>query len=336
MTAMHTNDGCSPAIGCTTNGVDCDDDNACTTDACNVASGCTHALVACDDHDTCTSDICEAELGCVYDDLCVDPLAGLSDDFEDASTLADWAMLSDVEGGGPFHDMIDIDTSVAGALVIDPNNFVDPTLPSGPTGSGWFDDYQGPLLFKEVTGDFVVVAHIQMGTTTNSNTAPTGDYNSGGFIVRAPAGAASGRGDEAWIMFNIGRQASFFGSETKTTFRANTVGGSSRSSLFLTPVSGNSGRLAMCRIGDHFYFFRNMDAAPGWVAEVHTTNNLVVNGAALPWANLESGFERPDIADSVQVGFIANRWGEGAAPPPAGGLRGRVLTTAYLADCTPD
>ena len=54
---------------CVGGGVDCDDDNACTTDSCDPATGCVHYddTSACpDDADPCRSPICDPETGCGF------------------------------------------------------------------------------------------------------------------------------------------------------------------------------------------------------------------------------------------------------------------------------
>ncbi|MCC6620349.1 MAG: hypothetical protein IT385_03795 [Deltaproteobacteria bacterium] len=282
-----------------------------------------------------TTDLADPVDGCTHTGSCVDPLAALSDDFEDATTLSRWSILSEVTGTPALHDVLDVDTTIAGALVMDPNRYVPSGLPNPPTGAGWFEDYKGPFAYKLVTGDFVVIAHVQVGTTTDESARPSGLFNAAGLVARDPSGSAPG--DESWIMFNIGRQATSFASESKTTYPAAPGGSYSRSTLFLTPIaaSGNSARLAMCRLGDRFYFFRSMDSSPGWVQEVHTPGNVYYDGAGLAGVGYEAGFERADLPATLQVGLIANRWGEGAAPPRAVFSRLSFATPSTLADCTP-
>lgn len=58
---------------CTTQPIDCDDDNACTEDACVVASGgCVHTPISCDDNDACTEDSCDPDSGCVHSPISCD------------------------------------------------------------------------------------------------------------------------------------------------------------------------------------------------------------------------------------------------------------------------
>ena len=50
----------------TTEALDCEDDNACTTDSCDPAAGCVNEVIDCDDENICTFDSCDTDLGCQY------------------------------------------------------------------------------------------------------------------------------------------------------------------------------------------------------------------------------------------------------------------------------
>jgi hypothetical protein len=60
-----TVDACD-AGGCDNTPVDCDDSNACTTDSCDPISGCANDAITCNDDDPCTADSCDASSGCVF------------------------------------------------------------------------------------------------------------------------------------------------------------------------------------------------------------------------------------------------------------------------------
>jgi len=61
-------DACNTAVcengQCTTETVDCDDENACTDDTCDPDLGCQHTPVICDSDDACLIDTCDPDLGC--------------------------------------------------------------------------------------------------------------------------------------------------------------------------------------------------------------------------------------------------------------------------------
>lgn len=196
-----------------------------------------------------------------------------SDEFDDASTLSSWMRGHEVEGRDAQYSVLDVDDSSPGALTI------------VPTREGWFGDFDGPLLFKMIEGDFVVETLVRAGNTADENSAPTRFFNSAGLLVRDPMHAP---GQEDWIMHNVGFQATFVGSEGKTT-----VG--SQSMLTLVPGE-RQGRIRMCRFGDRFVLVRLLDGDTGGFMQTHE-------------------FMRPDLPDSLQVGLVANGWNsEGIEP----------------------
>lgn len=226
-------------------------------------------------------------------------------------------------------------------MVIDPNDYLDPRFSDGATGPGWFQDRHGPYAYKMVTGDFAVEVSVHIGTVQGPEQLPLGHFNSAGVVLRSAASHNSQTpnavGLESWIMYNVGYQAGFVGAETKTTFPASFYGGGeSRSTLFLTPITMPTARLVACRIGSHFYFFRSMNNGQTWTQETHSSANLWYNGAGLPWENLESGFERPDLPPTLQVGPIANRYFDWNGPPVRATFDYiRFRTPLDLADCIP-
>ena len=70
-------------------GVDCDDDDACTQDVCNPQTGeCEYTTIDCDDSNACTADSCDPAQGCIHDDItptCNDGVACTVDGCDPAS-----------------------------------------------------------------------------------------------------------------------------------------------------------------------------------------------------------------------------------------------------------
>ena len=77
------------------------------------------------------------------------PLAPLNDEFDNPVTLTEWSRLHQTEG---WHaDQLenwDIDTTQSGRMVLIPHT------------STWYQDWKAALVYKNVTGDFVVTARI--------------------------------------------------------------------------------------------------------------------------------------------------------------------------------
>lgn len=246
-----------------------------------------------------------------------DPLRVYSDGFDDSGSLASWSVLSEVEGTAPLHELIDLDQSVPGALVLDPNDHDDPSLPDGGTGPAWFEDRKGPLVYRELEGDFAVRVEVEIGTRDDLSVAPVGSYLAGGLLVRAPSSAPGGvRGQEAWLMYNLGMQAGFVATEVKTTWPDSDGDGGSESTLFLDPAASLRGELIVCRRGAAFRFWRRLPGEAGWREEQPSGATLIFNGAWLPGVDfLAEGFVRPDLPERVQVGVMANRYVDGGGSP---------------------
>lgn len=200
----------------------------------------------------------------------------LSDEFNDAATLANWQSLAT---NSTTAITIDIDSSTPGHLVMVPSNI---RHTGQPNNNGWYANGRGPYLYKEVSGDFIVTSYIIASNVQDAGGAPTGDYNSAGYVLRDPASVS---GSENWIMFNHGYQTAASGglaTEGKTTVNSSSV-------LTLTATGGvNSGQLTVCRIGDHYYMYKLMDGMADW--------------------ELDHAMVRPDLPDTLQVGLVVNGW----------------------------
>lgn len=244
--------------------------------------------------------------------------ADLSTGFDAPEELDPWAVLSEVDGTATVHDRVEVD---AGALVIDPNDWLEPGLADGAQGPGWYQDRKGPFVFQEVEGDFVVRARVRVGTVADVDARPTGTFNAGGLVIRDPASSDPVRqpdlGDERWVMYNVGQQAGAPATELKTTFEDDIdADAESNSSIFLRPTPSLSGWLVACREGTRLRFWRRMEGEAAFTEEIPQAATLWSNNAGLSGPDfLAEGFDRPDLPDRVQVGLIANRWTDGPGAP---------------------
>lgn len=221
----------------------------------------------------------------------------LSDDFEDASTLNCWQLRHQAEGTFAQYDALDIDQTVAGHLAIQP------------TASGWYGEDEGVLVFKDVTGDFVVEVDVIARNEQMPQSAPVDSYHSAGLLVRDPASAT---GTQNWLMYNVGYQEAFVGTEGKTTVDSTSV-------LTLTPGQ-NQGRLRICRVGSDYMMYHRYPGETAWTED--------------------HAFPRADLPATLQVGLIMNAW-----PPDMQGVarnvRGEFAEVTFgavsgVADCTAD
>lgn len=145
-----------------------------------------------------------------------DDLCGLSDEFEDAATLSDWQRVWEVEGWpGSQLELWDINTTQLGMMTLMPYT------------SSWYEDLRGVLVFKPVTGDYVVSTRI-FPTNRAESAAPNRLYSLGGIFMRAPRNITPQTwvpGDENYIFLSAGSasEPGTFQFEVKTTEDSNSV-----------------------------------------------------------------------------------------------------------------
>lgn len=187
------------------------------------------------------------------------------DDFDDPDTLDDW-FIRDIEEGTPAqYTTLDFDDTNAGSMTIIP------------TTSGWYADYDGPFVYKMVSGDFMIETQVTVTGLADPDGPPTQTYNSGGIMLRDPANVDGG---EDWVLHNTGYQEFGVASEAKYTHNSNS---------FLTTLDGtNAGRLRICRIGGDIAVARYLDGDAGWI-------------------DTEEAFP-DDLPDEVQAGMAVTAW----------------------------
>ncbi|MFN0077039.1 MAG: Ig-like domain-containing protein [Prosthecobacter sp.] len=129
----------------------------------------------------------------------VDPLASTGDEFSDAATLTTWQRLDQTEGWGA-------------------NKLTTHEISSGrmrliPSVSGFYQDYVGPYVFRNVTGDFIATVQMDVSRRNGAAGRPSSNFSIGGLMLRRPktitnAGASPGgdwtAGAENSIAFNFG------------------------------------------------------------------------------------------------------------------------------------
>ena len=110
----------------------------------------------------------------------IDDLAPLGDEFEDNSTLSQWLRLNDTEG---WHadklELLDINESAPGSMRIMPYT------------TTWFMDLTGPLVYKEISGDFAVTMRMNVQRRDGQLGRPQREFSLGGIMIRTPRSIAS-------------------------------------------------------------------------------------------------------------------------------------------------
>lgn len=173
----------------------------------------------------------------------------------------------------------------------------------------WYSDSEGPLLYRTVTGDFVVETDVNVGRRDDPSQPPRGGFNAGGLLVRDPASARRG---QRWIMYNLGHQVDSFAREVKTT-RPGAAESLSTLYLIQTAAGVRGGRLRICRLGEALRFFHQHPGEAGWTEEAYGPGTSPLgNGGGEPTPGVVVGgvirFLRPDLPATVQVGLMVGAW----------------------------
>jgi hypothetical protein len=199
-----------------------------------------------------------------------DDLQSLSDEFTDEKSLANWKQFHEVEGWRSMIKTLDVNKTTAGSLHLEPSV------------AGWFEDYQGAFIFKEVTGNFLVTARVK--TRGKETEMPTALWSLAGLMVRAPRPEATKdkwqpRG-ENWLFFTTGVADPV----TQPVFESKTTG-NSKSNLKLRPAKTGWVELGIARVRSAFILLYRYDGETKWT--VHER------------------FHRRDLPRAVQVGLNA-------------------------------
>lgn len=184
--------------------------------------------------------------------------------------------------------------------------------------NAWFQDEYGPLIYKEITGNFSVATRLRVVSSDDNNSPPNLGFNAGGFVIRDADGTH--QGNENWVMYNMGGQGMngvTYAREVKKTRH-------SISNLFLTEQVELEEYLLVCRVGQDFFFYYWADSINGW-REERLYNQFPVDGnITTTWRNSSSVTpEVPDVVPGesgplffshdlmpsvVQVGIMGHAW----------------------------
>jgi hypothetical protein len=192
-------------------------------------------------------------------------VADISDEFDDAASLAGWTSF-EPSHGWPDH--------LRSAKV------VDGVLEIEPWTSGWYAEFHAPFLHREVTGDFLVTTRIAANGLTGE--IPASTWSLAGLMAREPRAVTPSdwqpRG-ENWLFITTGiaDRAGRPVYETKTTVN-------SRSNLKLRPAPSGWVELGIARLGPSFF--------------------LLVKDHAGQW-RVQERFHRMDLPRTLQVGLVA-------------------------------
>jgi hypothetical protein len=157
-------------------------------------------------------------------------IATLSSEFNSAQDLSGWIDLRTTEGGPNWTRKLDVNKTVSGSLYLEPDV------------CGWYGNYRGVLLYREVSGDAVL--HLRLRAQGAIAEFPTSIFSLGGAMLRVPeaAGGASRTGEASWAFITVGSGDRPRQVETKTTLTG-------ISDLVLSPSETGWNEVILARIG---------------------------------------------------------------------------------------
>ncbi|MCA9069768.1 MAG: hypothetical protein KDA84_12635 [Planctomycetaceae bacterium] len=215
-------------------------------------------------------------------------ISELNDEFDDPSSLSDWQRVNEVEGWNADQlQEYNIDQSQVGRLVMQPQTVV------------WYQDWRGPMAFKEVTGDFVFTSEIvitdrdDLGISDADNVPNEAAFSLGGVMIRTPRNIVDPSTDwqpgsqmddgtnngENYVFLSLGH-----GTDGQFSFEVKTTRNSD-SQLQLTPLGQdvNTATLRIARIGNSIITMYQLEGE-GWT--VHQR------------------YSRPDMPETMQLGLV--------------------------------
>lgn len=215
-------------------------------------------------------------------------LAGLGDDFNNPATAGSWQQRHIVEAQANQLERWEINPADApGRMLMMPHTGV------------WFEGYRGPLVFKNVTGDFAFSTAVVVRRRNGAAGVPTSQYSLAGLMLRTaptPVGAP-----ENYVFLSIGH-----GTGGNAQFEVkSTMAGTSR--LVLSNAGTLLTQLQIARIGDKIITLYRRPGDPDWV--VHRVYD---SDSANPFLDHSLG------TGELQAGFVTyTDWDKASTFDPA-------------------
>lgn len=191
----------------------------------------------------------------------IEPIAALDEEFEMAELHGSWNLL--------HPELVDWQLE-GGELALSPTSFGVPDM--------WFNEGEGPLFWRELTGDFTVTTAVRVSAANDPNVPPPTGFRLGGLLVRS--GQTPGLLDHDWahVATGSGGGGTPAGVERKETH-------DSVSTWSIVPTATTEKELRLRRRGASIQLAWR---EPG----------------ALNWTEL-ADFDFPELSATVQVGPMA-------------------------------
>jgi hypothetical protein len=178
----------------------------------------------------------------------------------------------------------------------------------------WYSDQTGPFVYEYVSGDFMIETKVTSRQRGSIDKQSNQRYSSGGLVIRDPS---SKQGSMKWIVYNLGYQDGFFGTELKTTtpstgFNLSSISGIRSNSVWYSNKvqdTSNTAFLRTCRIGNEIRSYIRLEGKTTWDEQQYTETTVKAGSeVAVAGAQINKPLRliRNDFASTLQVGLMAN------------------------------
>lgn len=141
----------------------------------------------------------------------------------------------------------------------------------------WFNDGEGALIHRYVTGDFTATTRMRVESELTPGQPPPPQFRLGGLLARDPTGGPGTR-NSVHVALGSGFSGAPIAVEDKTTV-------DSSSTFFMNPLADSTGHLRLRRAGSLFSLYhRPLAAGSAWT--------------------LVRAIDRPDLPETLQVGLM--------------------------------
>lgn len=213
-----------------------------------------------------------------------------NDEFSEAGSLVNWLNINDVEGWNITQlENYNIGDTTAGELFM------------MPLSASWFGEYRGALLFKEISGDFVVTTQVTV-SARDGMSIPSTDFSLAGIMIRAPMDYPNQDPSVDWmaneqnyIFMSIGRanNSNRYSFEIKNTCN-------SRSCLNIVDADSTTVLIRMIRRGDQIVVMSRFGNDPWSIQNRYNRGAFPMNGSTGSCGGTCSS----PFPDTVQLGFV--------------------------------
>ena len=243
-----------------------------------------------------------------------------NDEFSNQATLPNWININDSEGWNITQlENYNIGDTVAGSLFL------------LPLTEGWYGEYRGAYLYKELAGDFVLTARVAM-SARDGVSLPASTFSLAGIMIRSPLDYPNQNPSIDWmpneqnfIFISVGRA-----NQNRLSFEIkNTC--NSRSCLSVVDASDNEVTMRLVRRGDQIIVLSKFDNEPWTIQNRYNRNAVQTGNFGVCGQPCNAPFP-----DTLQVGFVSyTDWPKISSYTPAFHNSNTLHPDSLISDPTP-